>query len=203
MDHAGGRLGVLRGPTAAHRWLRHLAPVRGALRLRRGALPARQHRVQRRSRGVRAAVSQVDSGRVSHIRLTFACELGADRLSALFSDGSTIEHLQVLGARVALMLSDLSTQRAEVVRKLNEAGIPVVAVPLVPAEDGYYFTADNPSRAAARYEEWKEWTQRHGLVWDGLGLDIEPDVRIYQQMAENPWRVVPILVRNLRDRQRP
>src|SRR5919199_90721 len=150
MDHSGGRLGILRGPTAAHAWLRHLAPVRGALRLRRGALPARQHRVQRRSRGVGAAVSEVDSGRASPIRLTFACELGADRLSALFSDGSTIEHLQVLGARVALMLSDLSTERADVVRKLNE-----------------------------------------------------PGVRIYQQIAENPWRVVPILLRNLRDRQRP
>ncbi len=86
---------------------------------------------------------------------------------------------------------------------MNTAGIPVVAVPLVPAEDGYYFTADNPSRAAARYDEWKQWTSRHELTWDGLGLDIEPDVRIYQQMAENPRRVVPILVQGLRKRDRP
>ena len=70
-------------------------------------------------------------------------------------------------------------------------------------EDGYYFTADNPSRAAARYDEWKEWSALHGLEWAGLGLDIEPDIRIYQQMAENPWRVVPLLLRGLRDRDRP
>lgn len=135
--------------------------------------------------------------------MTFACELGRDRLTALFSDGSVIEDLQALGAGVALMLSDLSPERAEVVRTLNAAGVPVVAVPLVPLEDGYYFTADNPSRAAARYDEWSEWTSRHGLRWEGLGLDIEPDVRIYQRIADNPWRVLPILVRGVRDRDRP
>jgi hypothetical protein len=101
------------------------------------------------------------------------------------------------------MLSDLSSERADVVRKLNAAGIPVVAVPLVALEDGYYFTADNPSRAAARYDEWKEWTSREGLVWVGLGSDIEPDVRMYQQIADNPRRVLPILLRGLRDRERP
>ena len=137
------------------------------------------------------------------VRLTFACELGRDRLADLFSDPSVVDDLQALGAGVVLMLSDLSIERAEVVRKLNEVGIPVVAVPLVPAEDGYYFTADNASRAIARYDEWKEWTRQRGLVWEGLGLDIEPDVRIYQQIADNPWRVLPILLRSLRDRERP
>lgn len=136
-------------------------------------------------------------------RLSFACELGRRRLVEVFSDGSVIEDLKAMGARVVLMLSDFSAERAEVVRELNAAGIPVVAVPLVPAEEGYYFTADNPSLAARRYDEWKRWSAREGLVWEGLGLDIEPDVRIYQQIAENPRRVLPILLRGLRDRDRP
>ena len=38
-------------------------------------------------------------------RLTFACELDPERLSALFADGSVVAALQRLGARVALMLS--------------------------------------------------------------------------------------------------
>ncbi|MEO9140044.1 MAG: hypothetical protein ABI345_13375 [Jatrophihabitans sp.] len=135
--------------------------------------------------------------------LTFACELGRDELVALFSDGAVVKDLQVLGASVALMLSDFSEQRAAVVRTLNAAGIPVVAVPLVAAGDGYYFTADNPSVATARYEEWKAWTSSEGLVWCGLGLDIEPDVRLYQQIADHPWRVLPVLLRGLRDRDRP
>ncbi len=39
------------------------------------------------------------------------------------------------------MLSDLSPERAAVVRQLNGAGIPVVAIPLLPFDEGYYFTA--------------------------------------------------------------
>lgn len=133
----------------------------------------------------------------------FACELGRDGLTTLFSDDSVAEELQALGAGVVLMLSDLDAERANVVRKLNRAGIPVVAVPLVPVEDGYYFTADNAPRSAARYDEWKEWTSRYGLAWERLGLDIEPDIRLYQRIAEHPWRVLPILLRGLRDRRRP
>src|SRR5579872_1513786 len=103
-------------------------------------------------------------------RLTFACEVDPARLTALFADAAVIADLQALGAHVALMLSDLSAERAGVVRQLNTAGIPVVAIPLVPAEDGYYFTADNAERAAARYDDWTAWTTQHGLVWEGVGL---------------------------------
>jgi hypothetical protein len=136
-------------------------------------------------------------------RLTFACELDPARLTALFSDAAVIADLQALGAHVALMLSDLSVERAAVVRRLNTAGIPVVAIPLVPVEEGYYFTADNAPRAAARYDEWKAWTAQHGLVWAGVGLDIEPEARLYQQLMDNPWGVLPLLLPRLRDRERP
>ena len=85
-------------------------------------------------------------------RLTFACELDPARLTALFSDAVVIADLQALGAHVALMLSDLSGERAAVVQRLNSAGIPVVAIPLMPFEEGYYFTADNAQRAAERYD---------------------------------------------------
>src|SRR5947209_2042284 len=101
------------------------------------------------------------------------------------------------------MLSDLSDERAAVVRQLNAADIPVVAIPLLPAEEGYYFTADNWERATERYEEWKTWTAQHGLVWEGVGLDIEPDVRFYQQIADNPWRLPAMLLPRLRDGERP
>ncbi len=75
-------------------------------------------------------------------RLTFACELDRERLTELFSEGSVIEDLEALGAYVLLMLSDLSPERAAVVKKLNAAGVPVVAIPLLPFEEGYYFTPD-------------------------------------------------------------
>jgi len=111
-------------------------------------------------------------------KLTFACELDPDRLAALFAGQSVIQDLLALRARVALMLSDFTDKRAEVVRRLNSAGIPVVAIPLLPLAQGYYFTADNTDQAARRYEEWQTWTRTHDLAWDGVGLDIEPDARI-------------------------
>ena len=48
--------------------------------------------------------------------LTFACELDPARLEALFADSPIIGDLLALGARVALMCSDFSDQRAGVVR---------------------------------------------------------------------------------------
>jgi hypothetical protein len=135
--------------------------------------------------------------------LTFACELDPVRLTALFAEPSVIEDLLALRARVALTLSDFSDERAEVVRHLNVAGIRVVGIPLVPLEQGYYFTADNAATAAERYEEWKDWTSRHRLAWDGVGLDIEPDARIYQQIMDNPWGLAPMLLPRLFDRERP
>jgi hypothetical protein len=55
--------------------------------------------------------------------------------------------------------------------------IPVIAIPLMPYEDGYYFTVENAPRARARYDEWNAWTTQHSLAWDGVGLDIEPEAR--------------------------
>jgi hypothetical protein len=44
-----------------------------------------------------------------------------------------------------------------VVHRLNDEGVPVLAIPLLSFDEGYYFTADNFLRAAERYQEWKAW----------------------------------------------
>jgi hypothetical protein len=134
--------------------------------------------------------------------LTFACELDAARLTELFADGSVIDDLKPLGARVMIMVSDLSAERAHVVQQLNQAGIPLIGIPLFPWAEGYYFTVDNAPRAADRYQQWKHWTAEHGLVWDWVGLDIEPEANFYQQLMANPWGLVPKLLRRLRDQER-
>jgi hypothetical protein len=136
-------------------------------------------------------------------QLTFACELNQARLAELFADPAVIGDLLALKARVALMCSDYSDHRAGVVRRLNAAGVPVVGIPLLPLAEGYYFTTDNAGRAAGSYQEFTAWTRRHELVWDGVGLDIEPDGRIFLQIADGPWGLVPMLVPRLLDRARP
>jgi hypothetical protein len=136
-------------------------------------------------------------------RLSFACELDPARLVNLFADSAVIDDLLALGARVALMCSDFRNERAAVVRRLNEAGVPVTGIPLLPLGRGYYFTADNADQAAGSHQQFTAWTRRHGLVWDGIGLDIEPDARIYLQIMNGPWGLVPMLAPRLLDRARP
>jgi hypothetical protein len=48
-------------------------------------------------------------------------------LQSLFSDPDVIRDLQQLGAGITLLLIDLSPGRAQVVRLLNSANIPVTA----------------------------------------------------------------------------
>jgi hypothetical protein len=73
------------------------------------------------------------------------------------------------------MLSNYRPERTVVVKELNAAGVPVTAIPILPHEEGYYFTIDNAQRAQERYEEWKAWTAEQVLMWEGVGLDIEPE----------------------------
>jgi hypothetical protein len=136
-------------------------------------------------------------------RLSFACELDAERLTRLFAGDALIDELTDLRARVLMMVSDHDPRRAEVVQRLNRAGVPVVGIPLFPVEEGYYFTADNSPHAEDRYEQWKAWSQQHGLVWDGVGLDIEPEARFYQQIIDDPRGLPRLLAPRLLDRERP
>ncbi len=136
-------------------------------------------------------------------RLTFACELDAPRLADLLADPAVIANLQALKAGVALALADFAPERTAIVKRLHEHGIAVTAIPLLPADEGYYFTADNCQRAMERYTEWKLWTDENELVWEAVGLDIEADVRLYQQIAENPWRLPALVLPRLRDTHRP
>lgn len=136
-------------------------------------------------------------------QLSFACELDPARLTELFADGSVIDDLRALTARVVIMVSDFSRERAAVVRQLNDAGVPLVGIPLFPVRDGYYFTVDNAGRAAERYEQWKAWSAEHALRWDWVGLDIEPDATFYQQIMINPRGLPALLLPRLRDHDGP
>ncbi len=119
--------------------------------------------------------------------LTFACcEHG---IGDVFADPGPIPSLRKLHANVAIPILDFSPQRAEVVRRLNQEGIGVVAWIVLPKEQGYYLTADNEPQAAARVEAFEQWTHDQGLRWAGVGLDIEPNVAELAQLRGHPWRL--------------
>ena len=130
-------------------------------------------------------------------RLTFFCELEVGPLEALFAAPAVLEHLRALRAGVSLGLIELSAERAAVVRRLNEAGVPVVAWLLLPKAEGYWFNQGNVVQATARYGHFQEWSAAHGLRWDGVGLDIEPDIHELQRALRSRWHLVPALLPRL------
>src|SRR5690242_3082673 len=114
---------------------------------------------------------------MSQPHLTFFCELDPPALETLFREPQVLADLSALEAGVSLGLLDLSPERAAVVKRLNEAGIPVNGWLLLPREQGYWFNLDNVTAAVARYTEFKQWTQDHDLKWAFVGLDIEPNIQ--------------------------
>jgi hypothetical protein len=108
--------------------------------------------------------------------LTFFCELPTEPLAKLFDGRFLIDDLKALNATLSLGILDFSKERADLVKRLNKAGVPVVAWLLLPEADGYWFNIDNHDKAAARYVEFKAWTTQYDLQWAAIGLDIEMDI---------------------------
>lgn len=135
-------------------------------------------------------------------KLTFFCELEAEPLERLFSDPKVVNYLKTLNAQVSLGLLDLSERRAESVRRLNAEQIPVTAWLLLPKEQGYWFNLDNASHSASRYAAFKDWSAEHGLQWAGIGLDIEPDIQLIQQLLRDRLTGLKRLVKKALDGQR-
>lgn len=131
---------------------------------------------------------------MSKPRLTFFCELAPDALSTLFAGQSVIKDLTDLQAGVSLGIMDLGPERAEVVRRLNAAGIPVTAWQLLPNEQGYWFNAGNANQAARRYGEFKAWAAEHGLRFSTVGVDLETDIREAETLAAGGWNALATLV---------
>ncbi|MCZ7552837.1 MAG: hypothetical protein M5U05_09675 [Anaerolineales bacterium] len=122
--------------------------------------------------------------------LTFFCELDSAPLASLLNN-SMIDDLKTMRAGVSMGLRDLSSERAEIVKDLNKAGVPLVAWLLLPKEEGYWFNLRNAPQATRRYLEFRGWTEKHGLKWAAIGLDIEPDVREMEDLANRNWRLIP------------
>jgi hypothetical protein len=132
--------------------------------------------------------------------LTFACELETEALQEFFADPAVVENLLAMGAGVSLGLIDLSPGRADVVRQLNQAGVPLIAWLLLPKEQGYWFNAANHAQAAARYEAFLAWTREHDLQWKGVGVDIEPDFNEFQYLLTGrAAEVLPRMIGRLFD----
>lgn len=132
---------------------------------------------------------------MSFPHLSFACELNTPDLQTLLADGNVTKDLQALHASISMGILDISKERAQVVKKLNKAGVPVVAWLLLPKDQGYWFSLENASQAVDCYRAFKSWSSEYGLIWDGIGLDIEPDIREIRVWMTRRWHILWYMLR--------
>ena len=131
--------------------------------------------------------------------LTYIYDYPASLLADQFSD-SAIAHFVVEQRRLCLAMRDLSVVRAELVRTLNRAQIPVVAW-LTPDEatPQRYYRFSDAAAIEARYQEFQAWSVHNGLKWAALGLEIEPDLHDAVHFDGEPRIDTNALIRRVAD----
>jgi hypothetical protein len=121
----------------------------------------------------------------------------------MFSTPGVISDLAELKAGVALAVSDLSADRARIVRQLNQAGIPVTAWLTLPADQGYYLNSSNAPLAAARFADFEKWSSAERLQWAAIGLDMDPSLQEFASLKQGgKWHLVSTMIMRLFDGQR-
>ena len=122
-------------------------------------------------------------------QLMFACcDHDASQMQSLSTDANVIGNLKSLHADLVVAVVDFTPERAELVRRLNWEGIPVIAGLGMPPEQGFYFNAENAPEAAARFAAFDAWSREQGLRWDAVGLDIEPNFAELASLNGHWWR---------------
>ncbi len=131
--------------------------------------------------------------------LIFGCDRQTRDLDALFTPALVVQ-LKALGASIALSTEDLSPERARVVRRLMEAGIPMLAWIVLPKAQGYYVNVATAPQTAARFAEFHRWTNANGLRWEAVGLDIEPTLQEFG--SRTGLRLATLMIRRAFDWER-
>jgi len=126
--------------------------------------------------------------------LTFFCELESEPLTQLFAGTKLATMLTRLDANISLGLLDLSAERAEVIKKLNRAKIPVSAWLLLDKDQGYWTSLDTIEETAIQYHMFKAWKSKYKLEFAAIGLDIEPKLNTVSALGSNAWSLASNLV---------
>jgi hypothetical protein len=135
--------------------------------------------------------------------LVFASDQSMGELESMLFQQGVIADLIDLKAGIALALPDLTDDRANLVRKLNRAGVPVTAGLTLPTEQGYYLNASNSRQAEPRFEDFEKWTTANGLRWAAIGLDIEPNIQDFSTLRQgDKWHLFLTLLGRYADVRR-
>jgi hypothetical protein len=132
--------------------------------------------------------------------ISFFNEMKTDQLIRMFSDSTLIPKLKQLNAEIRMGIMDLTDERAEIITRLTDNGIPVVAWLLLPEEQGYWFHAGNGDKAIQRYKDTKQWADAHGLKFKGFGLDLELDINDVTLGRKSPGKLAWKMYKRLYDK---
>ena len=128
----------------------------------------------------------------SHIKaqrvISFFNELKSPELVQLFKDSTLIPNLQAIHGEIRMGTLDLTPERAGIVKKLNEAGIPVVAWLVLSEQDGYFSNSINADLSKKRYQEIKNWANQNQLKLKGIGFDFEVDMNDLKLAKSSPLK---------------
>ncbi len=125
-------------------------------------------------------------------QLIFACcDQGQQALTSMFADPTVLADLKELHAGLAIPIDVLSPDRAQLVRRLNEEGLPAVAWMVLPGNQGYYVNASNAPQTARWFAEFEKWNKENNLHWNAIGLDIEPE---FEEFHLPKWRLARTLL---------
>lgn len=122
-------------------------------------------------------------------QISFFCELPEKEFVGLFADSALIKELAGMKVSLRIGLHDFGPGRTATIRKLNQAGIRIYAWLLLPEEDGYWFNMQNGKKALKRYEDFRKWTAENQLKWEGIGLDLEPDINDAKMAITHPAKL--------------
>jgi hypothetical protein len=139
------------------------------------------------------------TGKGADPSLSFFCELQGKEFNDLFADTTLIRELVDMHISIRVGLHDFSNERTSTIQNLNKAGIPLVAWLLLPEEDGYWFNMHNGEKAEKRYDDFKKWTSNNNLKWEGIGIDLEPDMNDGKLFFSHPWKLAWKVYKGLYD----
>jgi hypothetical protein len=136
-------------------------------------------------------------------QLFFACcNQGIRAAESITKDPAVLASLKILHAGIALAVLDLSPERAAIVQRLNDAGIPVSAWIQVPGEKGPYVHDGDVAETQAAVAKFEAWTAQNHLRWQAIGLDIEPDFGALSRLKGHPLRLVGMMAERWFNRAR-
>ena len=130
--------------------------------------------------------SQIKAQRV----ISFFNELKSPELVELFKDTNLIPNLQAIHGEIRMGTLDLTPERAGIVKKLNDAGVPVVAWVVLSEEDGYFSNSINADLSKKRYQEIKDWADKNQLKLKAIGFDFEIDMNDLKLAKSSPIKLV-------------